>query len=160
MGGINTYSYAMASPLVKIDPEGLATCLYSISAGEMYCISTVADKGAFRLKMTCGNNGNNSNCKNNPDCTDRKNRGCIPQGLWEWTSETTGKLNGRVLAPMSGTDTFDRSLFQTHRCLNPFGPSKSSPYCSEGCITGTVQDARRLNRLLDAEPNSILIVRD
>ena len=28
MGEINTYSYAMASPLVKIDPEGLATCLY------------------------------------------------------------------------------------------------------------------------------------
>jgi hypothetical protein len=43
-------------------------------------------------------------------------------------------------------------------CKNAFGPSVSSPFCSEGCITGSPDDVRDLNRLIDAEPNSTVQV--
>jgi hypothetical protein len=66
--------------------------------------------------------------------------------------------NSRVLAPMPGTDTFDRDLFRTHSCANPFGPSLKPPFCSEGCITGTPHDIQRLNQRIDAEPGSTLRV--
>lgn len=110
--------------------------------------------------MASGNNGGNSNCKNNPSCTNRFGQGPIPQGLWKWTSGYTSKPNGRVLEPLPGTNTYQRSGFRTHSCLNPFGPSKSAPFCSEGCITGTISGIIKLNKLLDAEQGSTLLVGD
>lgn len=69
------------------------------------------------------------------------------------------KKNGRVLQPVFSKDALGRSLIRSHSCLNPFGPSKGpKKFCSEGCVTGTPTDIKKLNKLIDAEPSSMLIV--
>jgi hypothetical protein len=113
------------------------------------------------IPAASGNNGNGQQCRNNPGCTAIANRGPIPLGCWKWTNAWTGKLNGRALAPCDGTDTNaieNRGLIRSHSCTNPFGPGITSPFCSEGCVTGTVPDIQDLNRLIDAEPGSVLFV--
>ena len=57
-------------------------------------------------------------------------------------------------------DTFGRDLFRTHSCENAFGPSKDAPFCSAGCITGSEDDIKKLNQMLDAGPGSLLHVGD
>jgi hypothetical protein len=79
-------------------------------------------------------------------------------------SESHKKKGGRHLDPYPGTDTNDsekRSGILTHSCQNPFSDRKPAPgkhYCSEGCITAYQSDIDDLNKLLDAEPGSILYV--
>src|SRR4051794_1306209 len=104
------------------------------------------------IHVSSGNNGNGRSCKDNPSCINLPDQGPIPTGEWIWTKELTGKPNGRVLEPRLGTRTYNRSLFRTHSCFNPFGPSKTVPFCSGGCITGNASDIKRLNELLDSEP--------
>ncbi len=159
-GGPNTYAYVGDDPLIRVDPSGEAFCLYSIRAQRMSCISKGTDKPVFDAPFSSGNNGGGMRCKDNPKCTPLANRGPIPQGLWTWTSGYTAKPNGRVLVPNPGTNDYGRTLFRTHSCFNPFGPATKPPYCSEGCVTGSAPDVKRLNRLLDAEPGSILLVTD
>lgn len=83
-------------------------------------------------------------------------------GMWTWNINGPGaantKSNGRRLVPAKGTNTFGRSGFLTHSCLNAFGPSLGPTFCSEGCITGSANSMQQLNQLLDAEPTSTLNV--
>jgi len=155
--GFNVYSFVDGMPIDRFDPSGRASCVYNIVAGSLTCTSS-ATGTTLTISVASGNNGSGSNCKNNPFCTHISNRGPIPQGEWEWTSGWTGKPNGRVLEPLPGTETHGRDLFRTHSCMNAFGPSLNAPFCSEGCITGSVSDIRSLNVLLDAEPGSTLTV--
>ena len=111
------------------------------------------------INVASGNNGHGMHCKNNPDCDLLRDRGPLPRGWWRWTNGPTGKLNGRVLVPMPGTYN-GRSLIRSHSCKNPFGPSVDSPFCSEGCMTGTPGDIQQLNKLIDSEPDSTLYVTD
>ncbi|WCE05419.1 RHS repeat-associated core domain-containing protein [Pseudoxanthomonas sp. JBR18] len=160
-GGISTYAYAGGSPISNIDPLGLATCYYGISEGELFCVPDSTENGApFAIKAASGNNGSGLRCKNNPRCTDLANRGPIPQGDWKWVPGYTAKPNGRVLAPMPGTEDYGRDLFRSHSCANAFGASLGPKFCSEGCVTGSASDIRSLNKLLDAEPGSTLRVID
>jgi RHS repeat-associated protein len=159
VGGVNTYAYVRSNPLTAIDPLGLATCTYTISTGTLSCVPDNIIRMPITIPVAAGNNGGGMACKNNPYCTSTPNRGPIPQGDWRWdNSALTGKPNGRVLVPQDGTETYGRSQFRTHSCLNAFGPSTQSPFCSEGCITGSASDIKLLNTLLDAEPNSTLHV--
>jgi hypothetical protein len=113
----------------------------------------------FDIPVASGNNGNGTHCKNNPKCQRIPNRGPIPGGWWRWTNDYTSKPNGRVLKPFIG-NTAGRDLFRTHSCINAFGPSRGPKFCSEGCITGSAADMKKLNQLIDSEPGSTLYVDD
>jgi hypothetical protein len=84
-------------------------------------------------------------------------------GLYYWDQNgTTSKPGGKVLVPaFPGFTT--RFGFRTHSCLNAFGPSVNSPYCSEGCITGSTSTVQELNDFLGQEwgagkSNSLMVV--
>jgi RHS repeat-associated protein len=159
-GGWSRFGYVFGRPLNTIDPLGLGTCYYSISSGKMSCYSDVPNTSGFEGAFASGNNGV-PGCKNNPKCTNISNVGPIPEGVWSWNPNgKTNKPGGRVLEPVV-VDT-QRSLIRTHSCGNPFGPSTKAPYCSEGCVTGTVSTISDLNQFLDTETQSgkgnILIV--
>jgi len=153
-----------ANPISKIDPLGLASCTYSISGGRLVCVPDSPANSPVDIPVASGNNGGGVQCKNNPTCTDMQNRGPIPQGLWSWNVNGPGsansKPNGHRLVPGAGTNTYGRNGFLTHSCQNAFGPSVSGPYCSEGCITGSPSGMQQLNQLLNAEPNSSVLVTD
>jgi RHS repeat-associated protein len=160
-GGIATYSYVANSPLSHVDPYGLAQCTFTMSTGRLTCAPTNPNNAPVNIPVASGNNGNGQVCRNNPACTSVRSHGPIPLGCWTWTQGKSRKPNGRVLEPCSGTTTNARELrtdIRSHSCAYPFGPGVSQPYCSEGCVTGTAADIMALNRLIDAEPGSILHV--
>jgi len=154
----NAYAYVNSNPINRVDPLGWASCIFYVREGRLWCTSWRPYIPDLDIRVSSGNNGGKSKCKNNSDCQNRPNRGPIPEGWWVWTNEPTQKPNGRVLQPLRATDTFGRGLFRTHSCANAFGPSVKGPFCSEGCVTGSADDIRRLNEMLDAEPGSILYV--
>jgi RHS repeat-associated protein len=157
--GLNMYEYADNSVPNAVDPLGFATCVYSITGGTLKCTPDDPSHQPVNIPVASGNNGDpQHHCKNNPQCTEMADTGPIPLGSWTWTNQSTSKPNGRVLTPMPGTDTFDRDLFRTHSCANPFGPSLQPPFCSGGCITGFPADIKKLNKLIDAEPGSTVEV--
>ncbi|WP_411727838.1 InlB B-repeat-containing protein [Methyloglobulus sp.] len=161
-GGINTYAYVNGNPVNLVDPEGLASCTLTFSNGGLVCVPVNPQNNPVNIPVASGNNGGGQQCRNNPTCTAIKGHGPIPLGCWQWTTGTTGKPNGRVLVPCPGTNTNateGRTLIRSHSCKYPFGPGLGpKKYCSEGCVTGTVQDIQDLNRLIDAEPGSTLQV--
>jgi hypothetical protein len=147
------------NPVNWADPFGLAACylIFNNGKGRLMCFPQNPGNSPVDMPVASGNNGGGTQCKNNPSCGDQPNRGPIPDGDWVWTRGYTSKPNGRVLEPAPGNNT-TRTLIRSHSCLNAFGPSKTPPFCSEGCVTGQAADIRKLNRLLDAEPGSTLHV--
>ena len=162
MGGMNTYEYANGNSMMFMDSHGLASCTYSISTGRLICMPDNPVNSAIDIPVASGNNGRGMQCKNNPACINIPNRGPIPIGLWTWNINGPGaintKPNGRRLIPAKGTNTYGRSGFLTHSCMNAFGPSLGPAFCSEGCVTGSANSMQQLNQLLDAEPTSTLNV--
>jgi RHS repeat-associated protein len=158
--GLNGYAYVGGNPMQAVDPLGLASCYYSIGDERLVCYPDTPGQDPLSIPVASGNNGAGLQCKNNPACTNMQNRGPIPTGDWVWTDGWTSKQNGRVLTPLPGTEDYGRDLFRSHSCGNPFGSSLGPKFCSEGCVTGTSEDIKRLNRIIDAEPGSTLRVMD
>jgi RHS repeat-associated protein len=160
-GGLNLYTYVDGNPVKWTDPWGLASCKLTMSEGRLACTPSNPQNSAVDIPVASGNNGDGQQCRNNPNCATIHNHGPIPLGHWQWTNGQTAKPNGRVLEPVPGTNTNvaeQRNSIRSHSCANPFGPGISSPFCSEGCVTGTVPDIQQLNNLIDAEPGSTLDV--
>lgn len=160
-GGFNLYQYAVGAPVANTDAFGLGFCIYNISTGHMFCLSTIPDGDGGPSFSGTFASGNNivAGCKNNEACTWRPGIGPIPQGLWMWDPEaSTSKPDGRVLVPVpsmldpNGPNPHDyRNDFRTHSCKAPFGPSRGPKVCSAGCITGTHKTVANLNEFLDNE---------
>jgi RHS repeat-associated protein len=166
-GGLNFYTYVDNSPIGDYDPTGNARCMYVINGaangnGWLQCTPDNPKNTGVSFQAASGNNSDaNHNCKNNPDCADKKGIGPIPPGWYTWTGKIgSHKHNGTLLEPIPGslTDMHDRNGILTHFCANPFGLSLSPKFCSEGCITANEDDINALNQLLTAEPGSILYV--
>ena len=162
-GSLSTYAYALESPLGFFDPNGLAFCWFSYSSGRLLCMpdDPPADNPiTVNIPAASGNNGAGMQCKNNGKCAPLANRGPIPPGLWGFGGPgSSGKPNGRRLTAMPGTNTYGRTQFASHSCLNAFGPSLGPiKFCSEGCVTSSAADIQALNQLIDAEPGSVLLV--
>jgi hypothetical protein len=138
-----------------------------MSTGKLVCVPDNPANPPVDIPVISGNNAATDDqknpCRNNPKCASNQGHGPIPVGNWRWKSPTdpggwSGKPHGRVLVPLDGTDTFGRDLFRTHSCSSPFGLGINKPFCSRGCVAGTVDDVKGLNKLLDAEPGSTLEV--
>jgi hypothetical protein len=159
--GVNTYTYVEGNPLLLVDPQGLATCVYSVATGRMDCMQNGSEKFTWSGNFASGNNSV-AGCKNNASCESMQNVGPIPRGCWLWSSEFTNMPGGRTLVslPPLASRPFGRDQFRTHSCLNAFGPSTTPPYCSKGCVTGQSSTVSELNDLIDSEPGSVMCVVD
>jgi RHS repeat-associated protein len=165
---LNFYSYVGNSPLTNFDPTGLALCQFWIDrtshGGYLYCTPSDPRKPSFGFGAASGNNGEESHCRNNPECAPNEGQGPIPIGDWTWTGGrgASHTNNGnRDLVPTPGTTTNEtegRSGIQTHWCAYPFGPGTNPKFCSEGCVTANESDINKLNNLIDSEPGSRLLV--
>ncbi|HTS06405.1 MAG TPA: RHS repeat-associated core domain-containing protein [Candidatus Eisenbacteria bacterium] len=164
----NFYSYVGNSPLINFDPTGLALCQFFIDrtthAGYLYCTSNDPRKPSIGFPAASGNNGEESHCRNNPDCAANEGQGPIPLGDWTWTGGqgTNHTSHGnRDLIPTPNTNTNateGRSGIQTHWCAYPFGPGTQPKFCSTGCVTANESDINTLNNLIDSEPGSRMLV--
>jgi RHS repeat-associated protein len=165
---LNFYSYVRNSPLVNFDPTGLALCQFFIDrksrAGYLYCTSNDPRTPSVGFPAASGNNGEESHCRNNPDCTANEGQGPIPLGDWTWSggrgTNHTGKGNRDLVpTPNTGTNqTEGRNGIQTHWCAHPFGPGTQPAFCSTGCVTANESDINSLNNLIDLEPGSRMLV--
>ena len=159
-GGINTYVYVEGNPVNKVDPMGLATCVYSISTGRMDCMRNGSERFTWSGAFASGNN-KEAGCKNNSSCERMERIGPIPRGCWAWSGPgSSGRPGGRALTPLPPLQArpFGRDLFRTHSCDNPFGRSLGPRFCSEGCVTGTRRTVLDLNNLIDSEPSVLCVV--
>jgi len=162
--GPNFYAYVKNSPVGKFDPTGLATCDYYIQGpdgnGWLYCSPDDPRDSPVSFPAASGNNRDAQHqCKNNPDCASQSGTGPIPPGHYHFSNDVAShKHGGTLLIPDDPAAAYYRNGLLTHFCLNPFGPSRNKPFCSEGCITASQDDINALNDLLSSEPNNTMTV--
>lgn len=161
IGGLGTYGYVGAQPLVSFDPLGLAQCFYSISSHTLTCYSNdVANKdfmGPTQIE-TLGPEGVYSGvgqCRNNPSntCVESSNEGPIVPGEYKMNEDLRpGNEDYWRLESIPRVSGFE---YRTGQKRSGFMLHPGS--ISLGCITTNVRNQKaieqynRINQLLDNE---------
>ena len=125
-GGVDTYVYALGSPILRFDDSGLTTVTVHVQEGYMLVDPELPGSSPKQYPITSGRD----ECMNNPKCKESKNRGPIPPGLYQIrTSEISnpGVLGGLLrqsrgdwgdwrvpIHPRPRTNTYGRSGFFMH----------------------------------------------
>jgi RHS repeat-associated protein len=158
-GGINTYGYANQNPLQFVDPLGLYTCYYSITAGTMTC---VPDNPRNAPYQSSGWHSGQGACKDNPNCEATKFEGPTPPLTCYTLGSVRTPRRGQVdrfrrdLTPVDPNyvhGTLNRDSLQTHSC-----GGRAVDGCSAGCIVSTDSVVKGFNKVIDLEPGSIVCV--
>ncbi|MEM9101708.1 MAG: RHS repeat-associated core domain-containing protein [Pseudomonadota bacterium] len=158
--GPNTYAYVQNNPVNYIDPLGLATCSYSITAHTLVCDSTLDIEGPPQ-RVTVGPENVFSGAgedRNNPNSVNNKLSGPIPPGVYEMvTSEKYG-----------GSFWLRENWFQRQLCLH-LGKGRCGFFLhkgtlSDGCINvnkmdeNAMQEWDRMSDMLSKERDNWLEV--
>ena len=157
----NTFGYASANPVARIDRRGLYDCFYSISAHTMTCNPT-EDEAHPQFHGSDYVSGNDKSarcpdCQNNPDRTGVSRHGPIPTGRYTITAQKPNSARRPLIPDPSFVGPRvggNRTDFQIHGCGNP-------AKCSEGCIAATTNaDRDLLNEILSLEEgyNTLLVL--
>jgi len=121
-GSYSTYIYAFVSPLDFIDPTGLLTCSYDITARQLACTNNAGQ--SLRITGDHVKSGFGS-CQDDADCTGKMNKGPLPVG--DYRIHEPGYAPNRptwlYLQPSKQNNMQGRSGFFVH----PWG-------VSNGCI--------------------------
>ncbi len=153
--GLNTYAYVGSNPLDRVDPLGLYTCYYSITAGVMEC---EPDNPGNPKYNSGGWHSGKGPCKDNPACGQVKDTGPTPPLTCYRIGGVKKPRAGQVdrfrrdLIPFDPNFVFPRDNLQIHSCGN--APRDG---CSIGCVVNDDSTIKRFNSIIDLEP-SILCV--
>ncbi len=125
-GGVNTYLYAKAAPLVFVDPDGLL-CVYSQGAGTFVCTDNVTGEQYLTCDGYAGNGPglNNSGAQNQPDV------GPLPQGNYTVGAPRNGGRTGPMSRPL--TPSSDNSMFGRHSFFIHGDNDARNHSASNGC---------------------------
>ncbi len=152
-GGINTYTYALNNSLRYVDPAGLASCTYSISAHQLVCTSNTANDPNFvgpHEVQTLGPDNvfsGNGQYMNDPNASDIRNNGPIPPGIYNmFPNEKTGHEGWWALQE-SGWNKFDSLLYKLG--VKRGGANLHLGNLSLGCITAKPALENQYNQLTD-----------
>ena len=127
-GGVNSYLYASANPLVRIDPLGLTTLSLDVASGMLTVDPQEGDVVPYEVAVTSGK----GQCTNDTSCEQKTSEGPIPRGQYylNLSEVTNPNAFGDVLRtlrqghdwgdwrvplhPVPGTNTFKRDGFYLH----------------------------------------------
>ena len=162
LGGLNTYGYVSADPLMLFDALGLAQCSYSISRHSLSCQPNPGTRGSG-TGVNLGPGGLFSGagpCQNNPSeqCQNTKNRGPIPEGDYDMVPYDGNNTKGNDWWRLKPTSLVRKLGFGTGSGRG--GHLLHPGSISYGCITysGPKDDYDRLNDLLRSNgPNSLSV---